>query len=1599
MDDSKEDSTYRTMMSPLVLLVLLVTCHIVSPEESPIQKTSLACEDYHLQLNCSLGEVVRIVRAHYGRFSLSVCNKHGQTDGWKIDCHLMAKDKISERCDGRRSCTVLVNSEVFTDPCPGTYKYAEVKYTCEKEVYQAPSPAPTNVRMGALLPSWNDPHTTPKPPYINSMVALNSTSIQINWTVEVPVITVAVYWTPVNVSNPKTVFVTLDGKTRQTGSTSFVLNGLKPNTTYAIFLKPFLKNTNGPPTHTVNVTTLPDENQNDNSRIQVRLNSHNAQNISGISLSNGSLDSSLSSNVSRNEGTKMGSSREIVRNITLLKQPALVAKKINDKRLEAMGNDMSTSSRLQEFVQKEEVEIFRKPNTSVSRHSEMYNNYNQKTNLRAMNYTSLHEYWRYLLSLWSGTNNSMSTTKSPITDLSTARLSTTSTVPTAVLPGSDEGSQSTFIPDEYSYSTSNPSLTVNAEQSKLSNHESTYESPHGNTTTHKPHTGRVFPLFTIKPEPVDHRKTTAKKYFPATASTRTTTLSVSTHKSPSPTLTPGLGWITPDEERPPPDIIQDIDRRVCPREAKHGLAWPEIGFGQRYEQLCPGKLNGIAAWTCTELGWESSGPDISNCYSQWLRDIQILVDDLDRHRVVPMQSRLGKGNVDVIMSNLNEKVMEEEVIPGDIKRTILSIIPKLLQEFKEEVDLETPINRPIRMKMFRRGYVSVGSNLLKEKHVKSWKSLTKQDRQKAATSLLLSIENFGFESARFIEVGSREREVASNVVVEVERVDSSKIKEDVTFPARNPPESRKIEDDRMFLTSRGYGPGIEWAEITDTITIPSVNLQMEAGVTDIVFTLFKNLEDLIPPQLNIVTPLSHEINSHFNSGTIRDNNKANTAPQLVVNSNVISASINGTRQRRKLHRPVQFTLHHKTVVHNAVPICSFWNIDISSSTGKWASDGCNVVDTNTTHTTCSCNHLTNFALLMDVTGVKLSEESELALRVITYVGCIISIVCLLLSWITFMVFKNLQCDRNTIHKNLVLCLLLAEIVFLAGIAQTEPKFLCSLIAGSLHYLFLGAFAWMCLEGVQLYVMLIEVFEQERSRLIWYYLFGYGVPAVIVSISAGIYHQGYGTDRHCWLTTERSFIWAFVGPALAVMLVNIVMLGIAIYVMCRHTNMSANTKERSKVTKFSAWLKGAMVLVVLLGLTWLLGVLYLNKESEIIAYLFTILNSLQGMFIFIFHCIKNEKVQKEYRKVARRTAWLPNCIRVNYGGYNGVASSSPIPSTGSGNYLSRLFGPGKRKRSEVSTNSSAKPFLSQADNHRQSDVEFSSSRDASSAPVSLNGYVYTPGFTSTQYPVISQSSLKGAPNRMLAPPSQLAPCCETDCAGELSEYLDCSVVDSEFVSEYCRHNMQVSMEQKRYSTESEDSQIVPNSHNLKPLDNDNLSTLSMASSSRKPSSLVSSLAGSEQKLVLNNFPREGATSDPKLNLNQYIIPTSKKVQTNNLIVNAAGEPRSASMNKLTKPAASLSSIPESEHSPQHSSTPNIQFSPDRGGRSRREPVSDYEELSPSSTIDSPSSIQSSLPNLDMLTIDCEHGDHDCNRRRHSSETEIQFSPFRFTATEC
>lgn len=58
----------------------------------------------------------------------------------------------------------------------------------------------------------------------------------------------------------------------------------------------------------------------------------------------------------------------------------------------------------------------------------------------------------------------------------------------------------------------------------------------------------------------------------------------------------------------------------------------------------------------------------------------------------------------------------------------------------------------------------------------------------------------------------------------------------------------------------------------------------------------------------------------------------------------------------------------------------------------------------------------------------------------------------------------------------------------------------------------------------------------------------------------------------------------------------------------------------------SWALGAIALLFLLGLTWAFGLLFINKESVVMAYLFTTFNAFQGVFIFVFHCALQKKVR-------------------------------------------------------------------------------------------------------------------------------------------------------------------------------------------------------------------------------------------------------------------------------------------------------------------------------------------------------------------------------------
>ncbi|XP_072129415.1 adhesion G protein-coupled receptor L4 isoform X4 [Mobula birostris] len=257
---------------------------------------------------------------------------------------------------------------------------------------------------------------------------------------------------------------------------------------------------------------------------------------------------------------------------------------------------------------------------------------------------------------------------------------------------------------------------------------------------------------------------------------------------------------------------------------------------------------------------------------------------------------------------------------------------------------------------------------------------------------------------------------------------------------------------------------------------------------------------------------------------------------------------------------------------------------------------------------------------------------------ITQLGIIVSLICLSMCIFTFCFFSEIQSTRTTIHKNLCLSLFIAELLFLTGINMNSNKLLCSIVAGLLHYFFLAAFAWMCVEGIHLYLIVVGVIYNKGFLHRNFYIFGYGSPSVVVGISALLGYKYYGTDKICWLSTESNFIWSFIGPACLIILVNLLAFGVIIYKVFRHTSMLK--PEVSCYENIRSCARGALALLFLLGATWTFGVLHIVKGTMVTAYLFTISNAFQGMFIFIFLCILSKKIQKEYYRLFKN---VPCCF--------------------------------------------------------------------------------------------------------------------------------------------------------------------------------------------------------------------------------------------------------------------------------------------------------------------------------------------------------------------
>ncbi|XP_032702784.1 adhesion G-protein coupled receptor D1 isoform X2 [Lontra canadensis] len=323
--------------------------------------------------------------------------------------------------------------------------------------------------------------------------------------------------------------------------------------------------------------------------------------------------------------------------------------------------------------------------------------------------------------------------------------------------------------------------------------------------------------------------------------------------------------------------------------------------------------------------------------------------------------------------------------------------------------------------------------------------------------------------------------------------------------------------------------------------------------------------------------------------------------------------------------------------------CAF--LDFSSGEGIWSNQGCELAEGNLSYSVCRCTHLTNFAILMQVVPMELTHGHQVALSAITYIGCSVSLVCLVLTLVTFAMLSSVSTIRNQryhIHANLSFAVLVAQILLLVSFSFKPGTVPCRVLAMLLHYFFLSAFAWMLVEGLHLYSMVIKVFGSEDSKHRYYYGIGWGLPFLICVISVSSATNSYGTITNCWLSITSGAVWAFVAPALCIIVVNV---GILIAVTRVITQISAdNYKIHGDPSAFKLTVKAVAVLLPILGTSWVFGVLAVNGQALAFQYIFAVLNSLQGLFIFLFHCLLNSEVRAAFKHKTKVWSLTSSSIR-------------------------------------------------------------------------------------------------------------------------------------------------------------------------------------------------------------------------------------------------------------------------------------------------------------------------------------------------------------------
>ncbi|XP_048219002.1 cadherin EGF LAG seven-pass G-type receptor 2 isoform X2 [Perognathus longimembris pacificus] len=657
----------------------------------------------------------------------------------------------------------------------------------------------------------------------------------------------------------------------------------------------------------------------------------------------------------------------------------------------------------------------------------------------------------------------------------------------------------------------------------------------------------------------------------------------------------------------------EVNYDSCPRAIEAGIWWPRTRFGLPAAAPCPRGSFGTAVRHCDEhRGWLP--PNLFNCTSVTFSELKGFAERLQRN-----ESGLDSGRSQRLALLLRNATQHTAGYFGSDVKVAYQLATRLLAHESAQRGFGLSATQDVH---FTENLLRVGSALLDGANKRHWELI--QQTEGGTAWLLRHYEAYASALARNMRHTylSPFTIVTPNIVISVVRLDKgnfagAKLPRYEALRGERPPdlETTVILPESVFReppsVPRPAAPG-EAPEPEELARRQRRHPELSPGEAVASVIIYRTLAGLLPHNYD------------------PDKRSLRVPKRPVINTPVVSISVHDDDERppRAPDRPVTVHFRLLETEERTKPICVFWNHSILvSGTGGWSARGCQVVFRNESHVGCQCNHMTSFAVLMDVSR---RENGEiLPLKTLTYVALGVTLAALLLTFLLLTLLRALRSNQHGIRRNLAAALGLAQLVFLLGINQADLPFACTVIAILLHFLYLCTFSWALLEALHLYRALTEVRDVNAGPMRFYYMLGWGVPAFITGLAVGLDPEGYGNPDFCWLSIYDTLIWSFAGPVAFA-----VSMSVFLYILAARASCAARRQGFEKKGPVSG-LRPSFAVLLLLSAAWLLALLSVNSDALLFHYLSAACTCVQGPFILLSYVVLSKEVRKALKFACSR----------------------------------------------------------------------------------------------------------------------------------------------------------------------------------------------------------------------------------------------------------------------------------------------------------------------------------------------------------------------------